>query len=383
VANNLTDAASASRILLVTPTSPWAETFGSQQRTALLYEALRKLADVDVLLMSEGERDETVAPDRPEIVGRLSWREPRGMPYKYATNRFVSRWCDAHLDWRRYRLAVGRHFTTITKIAWPRHVRTIADCDDVLYRYVPRRDAPVWRMLAAARGSMRTWQTKASLGRYDHAFLSCPRDRELFGARRTSVLPNVPIGVGSLRVTADEEQDRILMVGSLWYGPNRNGIEWFLDKCWPTIAARCPRLTLRLVGAAPPELRERWGRNARTSVAGFAEDLRDEYRRALFAVVPIHYGGGTCIKFVEAAAYGKASVVTPFVFSGYDADFADGEAVLVGVDAADIARKCVALAEDRDLRQRVAANAQRIAAERYTAERFTAAVHAAAVPLLC
>jgi glycosyltransferase involved in cell wall biosynthesis len=383
VANNLTSAAPGSRILLVTPTSPWAETFGSQQRTVLLYEALRKLADVDVLILSEGERDEASAPDRPEVVGTLSWREPRGMPYKYAINRFVSQWCDKHLDWRRYRLAVGRHFTTVTKIGWPRHVRTIADCDDIVYRYVPRHDAPLWRMLAAARGNLRTWQTRASLGRYDHAFLSCQRDRNLFGARRTSLLPNVPVGVESLRETPDEVQDRILIVGSLWYAPNRNGIEWFLEKCWPTIAARCPRLTLRLVGAAPPELRERWARNVRTSVAGFAKDLRAEYARALFAVVPIHYGGGTCIKFVEAAAYGKASVITPFVSSGYETDFHDDDAVLVGIDAADMARKCIALAENRQLRERIAASAQRIARERYTAEHFTAAVHAAAVPLLC
>ena len=286
VANNLISAAPALRILLVTPTSPWAETFGAQQRTVLLYEALRKLADVDVLMLSEGERDETIAPDRPEIVGSLSWREPRGMPYKYAINRFVSQWCDRHLDWRQYRLAVGRYFTTITKIAWPRHVRTIADCDDIVYRYVPRHDAPMWRALAAAGGNLRTWQTRASLGRYDHAFVSCQRDRNLFGARRTSLLPNIPVGVGSLHETPDDEQDRILIVGSLWYAPNRN-------------------------------------------------------------------------------------------------DFHDGDAVLVGIDAADMTRKCVALAEDRQLQQRIAASAQEIARERYTAERFTAAVHAAAKPLLC
>ena len=40
----------------------------------------------------------------------------------------------------------------------------------------------------------------------------------------------------------------ILIVGSMWYAPNRLGLEWFLKNCWPRIADRCPHLSLRVVG---------------------------------------------------------------------------------------------------------------------------------------
>jgi hypothetical protein len=67
----------------------------------------------------------------------------------------------------------------------------------------------------------------------------------------------------------------------MWYVPNRQAIEWFLDRCWPAIAARCPDLILRIVGPAPIEWRRRWMRVLQTEAPGFVEDLRAEYSRAL------------------------------------------------------------------------------------------------------
>ena len=52
------------RILLVTPTSPWEKSFGAQQRSRLMYEALSELMPVDVLLLEEAEEN-SFAPARP------------------------------------------------------------------------------------------------------------------------------------------------------------------------------------------------------------------------------------------------------------------------------------------------------------------------------
>jgi glycosyltransferase involved in cell wall biosynthesis len=174
----------------------------------------------------------------------------------------------------------------------------------------------------------------------------------------------------------------VLFVGSLWYPPNRHGIEWFLAQCWPAIAGRCPGLELRLVGPAPAADRARWARAPRTAAPGFVEDLAAEYASALFAIAPVLSGGGTSIKFLESAAHRRACVVTQHVCDAFGADFPDDEATLVARSAPAMIEACVALANDRTRREAVAGRAQAIVTSLYTVERFERTVRDAVRALL-
>jgi glycosyltransferase involved in cell wall biosynthesis len=157
----------------------------------------------------------------------------------------------------------------------------------------------------------------------------------------------------------------------MWYAPNRQGVDWFLDRCWPAIAARCPALNLRIVGPAPAGMRERWARAVRTEAPGFVENLAAEYERASFAVAPIRYGGGTCIKFLEAAGFVRACVVTGHVFAAFDSDFRDGYSVAVASDDRQMIEACVSLFENSGRRNEIARRAHETVTKLYTVERFT------------
>ncbi|HEX6794061.1 MAG TPA: glycosyltransferase family 4 protein [Casimicrobiaceae bacterium] len=235
--------------------------------------------------------------------------------------------------------------------------------------------------MARVRTSARHWQTRLAASRYDHAFYASPRERFMFDARKSSLLPNVVRSDSALPAPTDDAPT-VLCVGTMWYPPNRDGIEWFLECCWPRITERCPDLVLRIVGAAPPLMRAGWERAVRTQAPGPVDDLRSEYARARFTIAPIRFGGGTQIKFLESAAYARACVATRFVVSAFADDFRDGEATLIADDAAEMVEKCVALATDAPKRDAIAARAQQIVAQRYTVERFEASVHEAVQPLL-
>jgi Glycosyl transferases group 1 len=371
-----------SRALLVTPTSPWSGSFGAQQRTALMYEALADVMPVDVLLLSEADGNKFAAGDRSEIIASLSWQQPPRTFYKYGVNEWANNWCHSNIDWSKYALVVGREFTSITKIDWPRHVRTIVDCDDAYYRYTPKTSRFADRALASVRGRLRFWQTKTAIRKYDHAFFCTARDQELFPCRSGSILPNVvhlppepPAAPHNAAATA-------LIVGSMWYAPNRQGLNWFLEQCWPAVAARCPALTLRIIGAAPPGERQQWERGVRTEAPGFVEDLSAEYPSALFAIAPVNYGGGTCIKFLESAAFRKPCIVTAYVFEGFNADFRDGESVIVARDARSMVDGCVTLYENAERRRAVADRAYDTVRRLYTVERFKGVVQNAVRKLL-
>jgi glycosyltransferase involved in cell wall biosynthesis len=362
------------RALLIATTSPWGESYGARQRTALFYDALAQDRAVDVLVMQEGETNEATPGDRPEILATVSWKSPSTALYRYGIHEWANNWCRAHVDFNRYDLVAGRYLTEMTKIEWPPHMLRIVDCDDAYYRYVPARPTNAAKAVALAKGWMRFWQTKTAITGYDHVFFCAARDLALFRCRSSSLLPNVVrIPAGPAPGTRGDGAT-VLMVGAMWYPPNRNGVEWFLRHCWEEIAARCPELTLRIVGPASADIRARWEQAPRTAAPGFVEDLAAEYANARFTIVPVHYGSGTCIKFLESGAHGKACVITDQVRAAYEPDFQDGESVVVARDARGMIDSCRVLYEDAARRSAIAKRAHDIVTRSYTIERFTQTV---------
>ena len=171
-----------SRALFLAPGSPWEQSSGGQQRTALLYRALSELMPVDVLLLEEGSENRAAAGDRQEILAKITWKQSPLTLYKYGVNAWANGWCRANIDWGKYALVVGRYVTPITKIECPARVRTIVDCDDAYYRYTPQRDTVRGRISAVALGWIRYLQIRWAIRSYDHAYFCSARDRRLFPA---------------------------------------------------------------------------------------------------------------------------------------------------------------------------------------------------------
>ena len=366
----MTRSGEPAKVLLVTPVSPWSASSGAQQRTALLYDALAQERHVDILVMEEGEANHAARGERPEVIARLSWKQPLFTLYKYGINAWTQQRWRPQIDLGQYRLVVSRYVTPITKIAWPRHVRTLVDCDDAYYRYAPRRAGLLGRSLASTRGWLRLHQTRRAIRKYDHAFFCSRRDERLFRARSSSVLRNAVRIPAEAPAAPRAARGSALIVASLWYAPNRHGVDWFITHCWPAVARQCPGLKLRIVGAARPEDLRRWSRAPRVEAPGFLHDLAGEYAKALFTVAPIHHGGGTCIKFLEAGAFRRACVTTAQAFEGYSDDFRHGESAFVARDAEEMVRACAALYADVELRRAIGQQSHDVVTRLYNVERF-------------
>jgi polysaccharide biosynthesis protein PslH len=107
----------------------------------------------------------------------------------------------------------------------------------------------------------------------------------------------------------------VLMVGNFAYGANRDGVYLVRDKILPGVLARHPETLFRFVGRDfPPDVR-----HPNVQVAGFVDDLLDEYRRAAVVIAPLTMGGGIKIKVVEGLAAGRFLVATPKAMEGIDA----------------------------------------------------------------
>jgi len=113
--------------------------------------------------------------------------------------------------------------------------------------------------------------------------------------------------------------NELLFVGTLLYGPNIEGLKWFLGGIYKGIQEKHPDLKLTVVGQSPGE---EIGRICRvTEGVGLhanVPDVKEYYQRCKAVVVPLLSGGGTRIKILESALAGRPVLSTPAGAEGLD-----------------------------------------------------------------
>lgn len=184
------------------------------------------------------------------------------------------------------------------------------------------------------------------------------RDKRLFeceaGIRDAELIPNgIDLSEFSPSVHL-REPDTILFSGLMSYYPNQQAIRWFLDYVFPLVRQHQPRVKLIVAGAAPPV----WliaRRSSNVEVTGQVPDMRPYIERASVMVAPLHIGGGTRVKILEAQAMNTPVVSTSVGCEGLQ--LIHGETILIADHAAAFASHVVRLLCDPELARRIASAA--------------------------
>lgn len=107
----------------------------------------------------------------------------------------------------------------------------------------------------------------------------------------------------------------MILTGSLWFGPNYEGIKWFLDNVYSKLDI--PK-KLIIAGARPNgELVERVKKEAGVTLVDSPDSMEPYFRQSDLAVTPIFDGAGMKVKVAEALSYGLPVVGTSHAFTGY------------------------------------------------------------------
>ncbi|MBK0402265.1 glycosyltransferase family 4 protein [Adhaeribacter sp. BT258] len=124
----------------------------------------------------------------------------------------------------------------------------------------------------------------------------------------------IPAGVEITRFKNDPEikakPQSLFIISSLNWLPNLEGIDWFLENVWKTVAKTLPKLELHLAGKSPPKhLLELNLPNV--FVHGFVPSASEFMQQYDLMLVPLLSGGGMRIKIIEGMALGKCILTTP------------------------------------------------------------------------
>lgn len=110
-----------------------------------------------------------------------------------------------------------------------------------------------------------------------------------------------------------------LITGSLWYGPNSEGIIWFIKNVWHQfICENNSDFSLVLAGSKPSaEIKKIAAEESRIYLVDSPEDMGPLFANAKVYVAPIFNGAGMKVKIAEALSYGLHIIGTPHAFIGY------------------------------------------------------------------
>jgi glycosyltransferase involved in cell wall biosynthesis len=122
----------------------------------------------------------------------------------------------------------------------------------------------------------------------------------------------------------------IFHLGAMDWLPNQEGIEWFLEKVWPSIHQQFPNVKFKFAGKCMPDYLFE-NRSEVVQVDDFIEDSKEYMQSGDIMIVPIFSGSGMRVKIVEGMALGKAIVSTTIGLEGIAAT--DNQQVMIANSA--------------------------------------------------
>ena len=361
------------RILYITGHVPYAQAYGAQLRVLNLARQLGKLGRVSmVLVLPEGFEPDGLASTREEFCLKYIART-RPAPHRGLIERvrheldpdFMNTNCESvsEEDRRAVQELMAQHdvvWVHTVRVAnafrihrWPHTVLDIDDLPSGVYKTGTQKTTLARSLLDRRMAFIWSRRERALRKRFDVLAVCNPSDRDqLQGDTQVHLVRNGfsnPTRVVS-RCTASPP--RLGFIGLMQYAPNRLGIEWFIERVWPSIRRQTPAARLRVVGRGAEMLAVA---DDHIDLLGYLEDPAAEISTWSGMIVPIRTGGGTRMKIADAFSKRCPVVSTSFGADGYEVK--DGDEVLLADEPAGFAQACVRLLNDHELGERLAASA--------------------------
>lgn len=156
----------------------------------------------------------------------------------------------------------------------------------------------------------------------------------------------------------------ILSVGTFKWLPNREAVDFLVNKIWPLVKKRMKHCKLKIVGNAPSQKVLDYGlKDPNIEVLGQVEDIRYAFNAADLLLAPVFSGKGTRYKILEAMASSTPVVASKIAVEGLGVE--NGKHVLISNDANELAELTIKVLTDKKLWHKLSKNGKKFVQDRY------------------
>lgn len=340
-------------ILYVPTKDPRLRNGGNEQRTNLLWESLKRYGRVYTIVFDAylTTNEEMIAGEHPIYKYPPSfknnlWNCVNNNIDKlslFSIFRRYSTYCpNPKLVFRdiQFDVVISRYIFPVCCYDYWKIAPLVIDIDDhplqVFWTIHKHNMRPCMRLIGEI---VTKWQFNYLINKTIGGWISNEEQVKLLG-NNYYFLPNIP-NVPSREYDAEYAKRKDLFtVGTMVYPPNCIGVSRFLKEVWPYFHEKHPNVKYFIIGKeAPEEAQQFWRSFEGVEYLGFVDNLEGVYQRSLAAVIPIYMGGGTCIKTLEAMAFSRMCISTPFGARGLpDSVIRDERGVIIFDDKEDFVK---------------------------------------------
>ncbi len=157
----------------------------------------------------------------------------------------------------------------------------------------------------------------------------------------------------------------IVFTGSLDWIPNIDGLTWFACDVYPFLRATVPGLQVKIVGRRPsPRLLDVLSTRTAVTVQADVPEIQPYLHGARVMIVPLHIGGGSRLKILEAMASGLPVVSTAKGAEGLDVTH--DKNILIADEPEEFAKALIDVMNDDALHRRLAEAGLELIKARYS-----------------
>ena len=327
-------------ILYIPTQDPRALNGGNEQRTNLLWEGLKRLGRVYTFVLDSQldtqvlfvEGEHPIYKSRPQMKTSFFWRVLNSIICRLSIFNVYTRkiinikkpeevFPGVHFD-----IVVTRYVYPLCNYKYWNIAPLLIDIDDYplqVFETVRKNHLP-WGLKSIGK-YITKWQADYFIKKSAGGWIANKEQEKLLGGNYT-FLPNIPQMPSQSYKVDSKDRKNLFTVGAMNYGPNKEGVTRFLKQIWPSFHKKYPNVQYYIVGKGAPEAEAKlWNGVEGVKYLGYVEDLESLYEKTLATVVPIYSGGGTCIKTLEAMAYSRSCISTPFGARGLAEDVVNEE----------------------------------------------------------
>jgi glycosyltransferase involved in cell wall biosynthesis len=192
------------------------------------------------------------------------------------------------------------------------------------------------------------------------------QERQLLGYNfprhksKISVIPNCVQINGYKNQQSILVSNQIIFSGSFRYHVNYEAMLWFVHEVYPQVLEQIPNAHLMITG---DHANLSFPSAPNITLTGYVDDIKTLTASSWISIAPLLNGGGTRLKILEAMSVGTPVVSTSKGAEGLDATI--GEHLLVADEPRVFAEYVVKILKDKNLHDKIAANAYKFVKEKY------------------